>query len=184
MGSPRAEGAACEVEGAPRCVREAARRRGQREARQGRDPHSARPAPGRRRDRGQGRVEGLRRPLALREPDVLVAARGHRRRDRPERRRQDDVVPDDLRPGDTGFRRPPHRRHGAVGLRDQSRADLDPKSTVWKEISGGQDIVLLGRRRSTRASTRRGSTSVAGTSRSPSASSRAASAIACTWRRC
>jgi energy-dependent translational throttle protein EttA len=29
---------------------------------------------------------------------------------------------------------------------DQSRADLDPKSTVWKEISGGQDIVLLGKK--------------------------------------
>jgi ATP-binding cassette ChvD family protein len=29
---------------------------------------------------------------------------------------------------------------------DQSRADLDPKSTVWKEISGGQDVVLLGKR--------------------------------------
>jgi ATP-binding cassette ChvD family protein len=29
---------------------------------------------------------------------------------------------------------------------DQSRADLDPKSTVWKEISGGQDIVMLGKR--------------------------------------
>jgi ATP-binding cassette ChvD family protein len=29
---------------------------------------------------------------------------------------------------------------------DQSRADLDAKSTVWKEISGGQDVVLLGKR--------------------------------------
>jgi ATP-binding cassette ChvD family protein len=29
---------------------------------------------------------------------------------------------------------------------DQSRADLDPKNTVWKEISGGQDTVLLGKR--------------------------------------
>ncbi|HEY5295979.1 MAG TPA: energy-dependent translational throttle protein EttA [Gaiellaceae bacterium] len=29
---------------------------------------------------------------------------------------------------------------------DQSRAELDPKSTVWKEISGGQDIVLLGKK--------------------------------------
>src|SRR5512146_3101568 len=29
---------------------------------------------------------------------------------------------------------------------DQSRSDLDPKSTVWKEISGGQDIVLLGKK--------------------------------------
>jgi sulfate-transporting ATPase len=29
---------------------------------------------------------------------------------------------------------------------DQSRGDLDPASTVWKEISGGSDIVELGRR--------------------------------------
>jgi sulfate-transporting ATPase len=29
---------------------------------------------------------------------------------------------------------------------DQSRADLDPASTVWKEISGGADTVELGRR--------------------------------------
>jgi sulfate-transporting ATPase len=29
---------------------------------------------------------------------------------------------------------------------DQSRGDLDSKSTVWKEISGGQDVVLLGKR--------------------------------------
>ncbi len=29
---------------------------------------------------------------------------------------------------------------------DQARADLDPASTVWKEISGGQDAIELGRR--------------------------------------
>ena len=29
---------------------------------------------------------------------------------------------------------------------DQSRADLDPASTVWKEISGGADTIELGRR--------------------------------------
>src|SRR4029077_4604627 len=29
---------------------------------------------------------------------------------------------------------------------DQSRADLDPKSTVWKEISGGLDTIELGKR--------------------------------------
>ncbi len=29
---------------------------------------------------------------------------------------------------------------------DQSRAGLDPKNTVWKEISGNQDVVLLGKR--------------------------------------
>jgi ATP-binding cassette ChvD family protein len=33
-----------------------------------------------------------------------------------------------------------------LGYVDQSRASLDPKSTVWKEISGGQDIVLLGKK--------------------------------------
>jgi ATP-binding cassette ChvD family protein len=29
---------------------------------------------------------------------------------------------------------------------DQSRGDLDPANTVWKEISGNQDIILLGKR--------------------------------------
>ena len=29
---------------------------------------------------------------------------------------------------------------------DQSRGDLDPKSTVWKEISGGHDMIELGKR--------------------------------------
>jgi ATP-binding cassette ChvD family protein len=29
---------------------------------------------------------------------------------------------------------------------DQSRSDLDPKNTVWKEISGGQDIIELGKK--------------------------------------
>jgi sulfate-transporting ATPase len=29
---------------------------------------------------------------------------------------------------------------------DQSRGDLDPASTVWKEISGNQDVILLGKR--------------------------------------
>jgi ATP-binding cassette ChvD family protein len=29
---------------------------------------------------------------------------------------------------------------------DQSRADLDPTSTVWKEISGGADVIELGRK--------------------------------------
>jgi len=32
-----------------------------------------------------------------------------------------------------------------LGYVDQSRASLDPKNTVWKEISGGQDLVLLGK---------------------------------------
>jgi ATP-binding cassette ChvD family protein len=42
----------------------------------------------------------------------------------------------DLRIGDTV----------QLGYVDQSRASLDPKNTVWKEISGGQDLVLLGKK--------------------------------------
>jgi sulfate-transporting ATPase len=33
-----------------------------------------------------------------------------------------------------------------LGYVDQSRASLDAKNTVWKEISGGQDLVLLGKK--------------------------------------
>ena len=40
-----------------------------------------------------GAAQGLRRPAPLREPDLLAAARRDRRRDRPERRRQDDALP-------------------------------------------------------------------------------------------
>jgi sulfate-transporting ATPase len=49
---------------------------------------------------------------------------------------QEEPDSGDLRIGDTV----------QLGYVDQSRADLDPKSTVWKEISGGQDIVLLGKK--------------------------------------
>jgi energy-dependent translational throttle protein EttA len=42
----------------------------------------------------------------------------------------------DLRVGDTV----------QLGYVDQSRGSLDPKSTVWKEISGGQDVILLGKK--------------------------------------
>jgi sulfate-transporting ATPase len=33
-----------------------------------------------------------------------------------------------------------------LGYVDQSRGSLDAKSTVWKEISGGQDVILLGKK--------------------------------------
>jgi energy-dependent translational throttle protein EttA len=49
-----------------------------------------------------------------------------------------DESPDDgsLRVGDTV----------QLAYVDQSRADLDPASTVWKEISGGADVIELGKR--------------------------------------
>src|SRR6476619_7010478 len=42
----------------------------------------------------------------------------------------------ELRVGDTG----------QLAYVDQARDELDPKSTVWKEISGGQDVILLGKK--------------------------------------
>jgi energy-dependent translational throttle protein EttA len=49
-----------------------------------------------------------------------------------------EEVPDggELRLGDTV----------QLGYVDQSRAGLDPKNTVWKEISGGHDVVMLGKK--------------------------------------
>ena len=44
-------------------------------------------------------LEGLRRPAARRGHDLLAAAGRDRRRDRPERRGQDDALPDDRRRG-------------------------------------------------------------------------------------
>ena len=62
-----------------------------------RDP--ARSAPGRAGHRGRRSAQGLRRPAAHRGPDVLAAALGHRGHHRPQRRGQDDPVPDARRPG-------------------------------------------------------------------------------------
>ena len=55
---------------------------------------------------------------------------------------------------------------------DQSRGGLDPQNTVWKEISGTRISSCSASVRSTRASTSRGSTSGAPTSRSSSRTSR------------
>ena len=56
------------------------------------DLHPARPAPGRRGGRGQRRQQGVSATAAVRGPDLPTAARQHRRRDRPERRRQDHAA--------------------------------------------------------------------------------------------
>ncbi len=87
--------------------------------------HPARAAPGRPGGGGRGPVQGLRRPAAVRRPELPAAAGRHRRRHRPQRRRQDDPVPHDhgagaarrghpagRRDGDDGLRRPEPRRPG------------------------------------------------------------------------
>ena len=89
--------------------------------------------------------------------------------DRAERRRQDDALPHDrgrgepdggtLKIGDTV----------QLAYVDQARADLDPASTVWKEISGGTDTDRARQEGGELAPVRvAGSTSRAATSRSAS----------------
>ena len=147
VGAHEPDGAAREVEGAPHRLREAARRGPGQAARHGRDPHPGRAAPRRRRRPGRARPEGLRRPAARRGPDVRPAAGRHRRRDRAERRRQDDALPDDRGRGAAGRRGARGRRHGRARLRRPvARRRSTGQNTVWKEISGNQDVVLLGKR--------------------------------------
>ena len=67
-----------------------------------RDQHPGRSAARRRRPRGPRPDQGLRRPHPDPRPVVHAAARRHRRRDRPQRRRQDHAVPDDHRRGEAG----------------------------------------------------------------------------------
>ena len=131
------------------------------------------------------RLKGLWRQIAVRGSELLAAAGRDRRRDRPERRRQDHPVPAD------------HRRRAARRRRDQDRPDRPSRlcrpvarpSRPEQECLGGDF-----RRRSTcsaSASTRSArapmsapSTSRARTSRRRSASSRAASATASISPRC
>ena len=89
----------------------------QREDRGRPDPHPGRRPPGRDRHRGQAPAQGLRRPPADRGPLVQPAARGHRRRDRPQRRRQDDAVQDARRPGAAGLGHVEARRDRGPVLR-------------------------------------------------------------------
>ena len=88
------QGPACPLRG------DGGRGRPHPQARLRRDPDPAGSAPGHRGDRGEGPRQGLRRPAADREPLVLAAPQRHRRRHRPERRRQDHAVQDDRRAGE------------------------------------------------------------------------------------
>ena len=65
--------------------------------------------------------------------------RRHRRRDRPERRRQDHAVSDVRRRREARRRRAPLGDTVEPAYVDQSRDALDPAKTVWEEISDGAD---------------------------------------------
>ena len=115
--------------------------------RQARDRHPRRAPAGRPGHRRRTPGQGLRRPPADRRPLVPAAPRRHRRRDRPERRRQDHPVPHDGRRGDS-----PTPAPSTVGTTvelayvDQSRDELDPAATVYEEITGGVDHMVVGGR--------------------------------------
>ena len=115
---------------------------------QRRNLHPARSAARRRRRRGARPSQGLRRPAADRRPELHAAARRHRRRDRAERRRQDDALPDDHGPGEAGRRDAPARRDRQARLRrsEPRRAERRTRR-VWEEISGGEDEIELGKRK-------------------------------------
>ena len=115
-GAPRAAG---EGQGPHHAVRgDAGRGAGGREARrQARDRDPARAAPRRRRDQREGPAQGLRRQPADGRRRLHAAARRHRRRHRPERRRQDDALPHDPGPGEARRRRAEGRRDGRALLR-------------------------------------------------------------------
>ena len=106
-----------------------------------------RAAPRRQGHRGRGPVQGLWRPPADRRSHLQAAAGRHRRRDRPERRRQDDAVPHAHRARRSRMRaRSASATRVQLGYVDQSRDALDPNKTVWEEISGGNEILYLGKR--------------------------------------
>ncbi len=117
VGAPEPQGPPDQAEGAPDELRGARRPGAQRQARRGPDPHPGRPAAGRRGRAGRGPAQGLRRHAAHRRPELLAAARRDRRRDRPQRRGQDDAVPDDHRPGAARRGGAARRRDGRAGLR-------------------------------------------------------------------
>ena len=130
--------------------------------------------------------QGLRRPAAGRERQLQPAARRHRRRHRPQRRRQDHPLPHDHRPGKARRGHDPRRRDRQARLR---RPEPRQRSTRSKTRLGG-DLRRAGHARARQAPGQlprlRGALQLlrAATSRRRSACSPAASATACTWPGC
>ena len=117
-----AQGAAGEVQGALSALRGPAQGRERQAERGGADHHPGRRAARPERGRLRGPQERLRRQPADRRPHLQAAARRHRRRDRPERRRQDHAVPHDHRAGKAGRRHDQDRRDRCSSATSTSRA--------------------------------------------------------------
>ena len=113
-------------------------------------PDRARPAAGREGAAVQGRLQGFRRRTAsrsdlLRGLLVQPAARGDRRRDRPQRHRQDHAAADDRRPGAARRR---HDRTWAPAWSSPTSISIatpwTTTKTVFDEITDGTDRIELG----------------------------------------
>ena len=95
----------------------------------------------------EGLSKGYGDRLLIDDLTLQAAARRHRRRHRPERRRQDDAVPHAHRPGEAGQR---HDHASATpsisAMSTRAATTSTPNKTVWEEISGGNDIIKLGKR--------------------------------------
>ena len=92
-------------------------------------------------------AQGLRRPAPHRGPVLLAPPGRHRRRHRPERRRQDHAVPDAHRheQPDAGTRH--HRRHGASWPTSTSPATRStPTTPSTRRSPAGQDLIQVGNR--------------------------------------
>ena len=104
VGADEPQGQKDEVQGPSGPLRGAGGGGAQRQARGRPDPHPAGSAPRREGADGERRVEGLRRAPADRVAVIRPPARGDRRRDRPQRRRQDDALQDGHGRGQPGQR--------------------------------------------------------------------------------
>ena len=129
-------------------------------------------------------ARGLRKAygdqLLDRRPELHAAARRHRRRDRPERRRQDDAVPDDHRPGEARRRDAAARRDRAARVRrSEPRRARARTSRSGKKSPAARTNSRSASARSRHAPTSRGSTSRAASSSAKSARCPAVNAIAC-----
>ncbi len=159
VGAQDRQGPADQEHRAAQALRGAQRLRVPEAQRDGGDLHSRGRAPGQRGDRVRERVEGVRRSPPHRQPVVEGAARGDRRHHRAQRRGQVDPLPHDHRQGEARFRRGEDRPDGAA-LRSWTRAaKLPDKKNVWEAVSGGQDIVAVGKFEIRRAPTSAASTS-------------------------
>ena len=185
VGAPEPQGPPGQEQGADRPLRGALRHRLPEAQRDQRDLHPGRRPPRPRGDRVRERQQELRRPPADRRPELQGAGRRDRRHHRPERRRQVDPVPHDRRQGEARQRQ---RSRSAPTVEDGLRR-AEPRGAGERQdgLAGRLGRPRQPRRRQVRDAEprlpRAASTSRATTSRSWSATCRAASAGGCTWPR-